>query len=100
MAYIKKQDAINEVLDLRDYISNKDERLAFSLVYKHLREMPTADVAEVVFCGECKHWGCVRSTRIGGKVGNCYNDGSPFHCEQPPIMKPTDFCSYGEKKAD
>ena len=48
MAYIKLKDAINEVLTLRDCSVNSEEKLAFSLVYRKLRELPTADVAEVM----------------------------------------------------
>lgn len=47
MAYIKLKDAINEVLTLRDYSMNNAEKVAFSLVYKKLRELPTTDVVEV-----------------------------------------------------
>ena len=47
MAYIKRKDAINEVLTLRDYSVNNEEKVAFSLVYKKLKELPTADVVEV-----------------------------------------------------
>ena len=47
MAYIKKEDATNEVLTLRDYSVNNEEKFAFSLVYRKLRELPTAEVAEV-----------------------------------------------------
>lgn len=47
MAYIKRNDAIDEVLNARDYSLNSAEKVAFSLVYRKLRELPTADVAEV-----------------------------------------------------
>lgn len=76
MAYIKKEDAINEVLTLRDYSVNNEEKVAFSLVYRKLRELPTADVAEVKHghwiedgeyqvcseCGEEHHWDEYRAT--------------------------------------
>ena len=82
-----------------EHLQSRDEHL-FDLIMIEIDEAPTADVVDVVRCKDCKHWGCVRTTMIGGKVGNCYNDGSPFHCEQPPIMKPNDFCSYGERRTD
>ena len=69
-------------------------------IEREIDELSAADVVEVVRCKDCVHWGCVRSTMIGGRVGNCYNDASPFRCEQPPTMKPDDFCSYGERKSD
>ena len=49
---------------------------------------PAADVAPVVRCRECKHWGGVDE----------YGDG---YCKNPDgidnIAKEYDFCSYGEK---
>lgn len=53
-----------------------------------IRKLPAADVAPVVRCRECKHWGGVDE----------YGDG---YCKNPDgidnIAKENDFCSYGEK---
>lgn len=45
--YIERRIAINEILTLRDYCFNDEEKHAFSLAYRKLRDAPTADVAEV-----------------------------------------------------
>ena len=42
-------------------------------------EQPTADVAEIVRCKDCKHW----------------HGGDCFRIE---LTKPNDYCSYGERK--
>lgn len=47
------------------------------------------DVVKVVFCKDCKHWGGITFGNIcrrwtGLNVNNC--------------TKPTDYCSYGERK--
>lgn len=53
-----------------------------------VESVPAADVAPVVRCRECKHWGGVDE----------YGDG---YCKNPDgidnIAKENDFCSYGEK---
>lgn len=93
MAYIKRKDAINEVLTLRDYSVNNEEKVAFSLVYKKLRELPTADVVEVVRCKDCKHWNCAsnRTEHMECDIFcGCYGRGY--------ATNPDDFCSYGERR--
>ena len=50
--------------------------------------VPTADVVEVVRCKDCKHYEIGKSyTPYCNNVMNLFEE-----------MKPTDFCSYGEKK--
>ena len=57
-----------------------------------------ADFVEVVRCGKCKHWMYIGQGLDAVRIGKCCNDNFPFHCEQRPIMKEDDFCSYGVKK--
>ena len=53
--------------------------------YAEIREMPAADVAEVVRCKYCRHLGAPLS-------GGCYD------CKKYmlPYCRPDDFCSHGE----
>ena len=67
-------------------------------VIELIEDQPTADVAEVVRCGKCKHWMYIGQGLNAGRIGKCCNDNFPFHCEQRPIMKEGNFCSYGVKK--
>lgn len=56
--------------------------------YAEIREMPAADVAEVVRCKDCKH---------RTESGNC---GHPRHHGILPSAYPYDFCNYGERRDD
>jgi hypothetical protein len=59
-----------------------------------VKQIPAADVAEVVRCKDCKHW---------SRDGNGYGDDES-HCTNPDGLdnyaKADDFCSYGERRAD
>lgn len=63
--------------------------------YAEIREMPAADVAEVVLCKNCKWF----ADNNGGEWYGC----KMFHVvritpEDAP--KPDDFCSYGEQREE
>ncbi len=63
--------------------------------YAEIREMPAADVAEVVLCKNCKWF----ADNNGGEWYGC----KMFHVvritpEDAP--KPDDFCSYGERREE
>ncbi len=61
-----------------------------AIVAGTLEQLPAANVAEVVRCGECRHW----AADVGGKE---------MFCDHPhSILTATtkdDFCSHGERKA-
>lgn len=86
--YIDREQAI-KCLDGNVLITRQSEAEAvkeyFEMVVKRLESVPTVDL---VRCGECK-W------------GNKDNEGTLW-CEHAigGIMKPTDFCSYGERRTD
>ena len=52
------------------------------------RDLPTADVVEVVRCKNCKHFQFLDSLDMYGKC-------SQAHIR---IVRPDGFCSYGERK--
>ena len=55
-------------------------------IYSFIESQPTADVVEVVRCVECKYI-------------QIMSDGKTLACiRQSAYRKPTDFCSYGQKK--
>ena len=58
----------------------------WNAVLKILEKEPTADVAEVVRCSECKKWKINPNNLYGGYCR---------HCEGASIDH---FCSYGERK--
>ena len=83
-------DAINERKFIFAMEDAKRNEIIYRTVYKDLYEFiesqPTADVAEVVRCGECKKWKINPNNLYGGYCR---------HCEGASIDH---FCSYGERK--
>ncbi len=63
-----------------------------------IESQPTADVEEVVRCSECKYWKCKRKGILDDYIGDCLNENHYSRSEYAPIMRETDFCSYGERK--
>ena len=55
---------------------------------KEIADIPTADVVEVVRCKDCEY----KSIMSDGKTLACIR--------QCAYKKPTDFCSYGERRPD
>lgn len=55
----------------------------------YIEDAPTADVAEVVRCSECKHY---EADIICKGVGYCN--------EHQKSMRADDFCSYGERRKE
>lgn len=62
-------------------------------VERAIQKAPTADVAEVVRCKDCKHW-CIQEGNDINKSYFCSRD--KMWCM--PTRKSDDFCSYGERK--
>ena len=56
-----------------------------ALLYDELQKMPAADVVSVVRCKDCKYL----------MFSDMYGECSQGHMG---IVKPDDFCSYGERK--
>lgn len=56
------------------------------------KEDEESDVVAVVRCKDCKHW-------KGNDEPTPWSDGNVF-VEVPCETKPTDFCSWGERKED
>ena len=70
---------------------------------EYLYEIPTADVAPVVRCGDCKH--AERYERADGGAGyycghpqNSFTYGEHWNRVFNPAKETNDFCSCGERK--
>lgn len=57
-----------------------------------IRDVPTADVVEVVRCKDCVWW---EARTYGSTIGRCENPRNGLVSE---YSDHTDFCSYGERK--
>ena len=78
MAYIEREELFN---NLKRFAPEHLTPLIVNLVKKQ----PTADVVEVVRCKDCKHL----------MFSDMYGECSQAHMG---IVRPDDFCSYGERK--
>lgn len=58
------------------------------ILQEKVKLQPTADVVEVVRCKDCRYY---KHTVIGDQMA-CVR--------QTAYKKPTDYCSYGERKCD
>ena len=76
--YISREAALTALQD-SDLFNTTERQL------RAIRELPAADVAEVVRCKYCRHLGAPLS-------GGCYD------CKKYmlPYCRPDDFCSHGE----
>ena len=58
-----------------------------------IHAVPPADVVEVVRCKDCKYVDKTRDGRFW-----CENGNAPFASDYAIQVKPSDFCSYGERR--
>lgn len=75
--YISREAALTALQD-SDLFNTTERQL------RAIRELPAADVAEVVRCKDCRH---------RTEYGNC---GHPRQKGVFPSAYPFDFCSYGD----
>lgn len=78
-----------------DFIKNNTPTIngetTMECVERSLKNVPAADVVEVVRCKDCKQW----QRNVG------FIDSPNGHCFYLDIeMNGSDFCSYGEKKKE
>jgi hypothetical protein len=75
------REAVCAEIDKGDLLVGNNAEWAKEIVHR----TPTADVAEVVRCKDCKHL----------MFSDCYGECSKAYLG---IVAPWDFCSYGERK--
>lgn len=83
---------------IRSYRHSTD--VAFHME-KHINEIPAADARPVVLCRDCdcwNDWDSAGKESLGNYVCSCAH----WSVEDGPILytRPTDFCSYGEKREE
>ena len=78
MVYIEREELLN---NLKRFAPEHLTPLIVNLVQKQ----PAADVVEVVRCKDCKHL----------MFSDMYGECSQAHMG---IVRPDDYCSYGERK--
>ena len=95
--YIKREDAINAIqkkhkVEGAEYLGFDEEQIGILTGLDFAKDIvdaiPSADVAEVVRCKDCKGYVPADET-----YGTCYAYKGVYG-----KIKPTDYCSYGERK--
>ena len=97
--YIEKDKLLNDIecIDISDCTDIDD---IFTEIEKTIDEQPTAEVAEVVRCRDCKYW----HQKTGYCLKHSYfkdSDGmscSPADSPDFTFFNEDDFCSYGARK--
>lgn len=82
--YINAETLI-EMLNAKADMALGTPKAVFGNVIKMIDLLPPADVVEVVRCKDCKHL----------MFSDMYGECSQAHMG---IVRPDDFCSYGERK--
>ena len=88
--YIKREDAERETLVWLNEVfgvQSIDEDIG---IFRRLKELPSADVVEVVRCEGCKWY-----IPISENYGKC-----TYRTREHLLNEPNDYCSYGERKDD
>ena len=82
--YIRKTDAVNAVEHANGNMTwaERDD------CKKRLKELPPADVVQVIRCKDCER--CEQDA-VCGQLGRLW-------CKLRRLVKPDDFCSYGKRK--
>lgn len=83
--YISREAALTDF----EFCNAENPRWTPQRVKTLLIRQPAADVAEVVRCRYCAHFGA----HLSGEYYNCKK-------YMLPVCKPNEFCSYGERKED
>ena len=94
--YIKRKDALcrftfeNGCRIPEVNIDNFQNSVPLKDIKRVLLEIPSADVVEVVRCGECKFY-----SPVEGDIGDCEREDILYL-----NVNKSDFCSYGVRKED
>ena len=96
--YIKREDAIKEI---ERFIGYLDDDMICRIKIA-LNRIPSADVAEVVRCRDCKQ--CKKSYNYGYYycehfgILRIWDEGVEGDRYSSAMLHPSSYCSYGERK--
>lgn len=92
--YIEREATLKDLELLAKY-QHGERQQGILGVCETIKRKPAADVVEVVRCQDCKHF----TTNLEDDIFS----GNDTFCEHPNgLIEPreTDFCSYGERRAE
>ena len=84
--YIEREALIKKLNEAPAYFDSGDIRYGIDIATQQVIEQPTADVVEVVRCGQCKNWKINPNNLYGGQ------------CRFSECASIDHFCSRGERK--
>ena len=82
--YIEREETVRTALTAINDFMGFTDTITLIRIATRIREIPAADVVEVVRCKKCKHY----------DINNNYCEQMGFNCNH------YDFCSYGERRSD
>ena len=91
--YIRKQDASDWLKQYGQDVLHGKYKFSLMYIWKNIMDLPSADVAPVVRCKDCK------SRRIDCYCTRFQNNISGIATSWF-MPEDDDFCSYGERKED
>lgn len=89
--YIEREAALKELN--RNSITKKLTLANGASIFDTIKNIPAADVVEVVRCKDCEKWDT--SNRF---LNTCACSRWSQSKSAPRLTKPDDFCSYGKRK--
>lgn len=88
--YIEREAALKELN--RNSITKKLTLANGVSIFDTIKNIPAADVVEVVRCKDCMWW---YPREYGSVIGRCEN---PYNGLATEYIEEDDFCSFGERK--
>ena len=89
--YIEREELLKQMRDSKsDKPKYGDWDIAHDCCIDITEKIPAADVVEVVHCKDCKHY-------ENGVCQKIYYVIDGYYCGTFDLIKPKDFCSYGER---
>lgn len=90
--YIRKEDASNWLKQYGQDVLHGKYKFSLMYIWKNIMDLPSADVAPVIRCKDCKHYYFADNRIPQEQRYVCGISGE--------IWKPDSFCSYGERREE
>ena len=96
--YIEREKRYIEVSNLPNFeVTCSNDKRYILLPFEHLYDIPTADVVEVVRCKDCNYY---EMPDEDDALGVCKCGYIAISCSGEIYPRPTDYCSYGERRCE
>ena len=89
--YIEREATLKVIFDI---MSDCKVRHKCRAINRNVKQIPTADVVEVVRCKDCKHFNANYPSFCE------YHTNNAGYCDECCWVTENDFCSYGIKRGE